>query len=89
MEIICLESDALFDLVDKVVQRMKKVEGLNQDKWISDVEAMRILNIKSKTTLQHLRDEGSVKYSQPMKKVILYDRDSISDYLERHTKNTF
>lgn len=89
MEIICLESGALYSLVEKVVERMKLNEGLSQAKWISDVEAMGILNIKSKTTLQYLRDNGSIKFSQPMKKVILYDRESINEYLEKHAKNTF
>lgn len=89
MEIICLESDALYNLVEKVVERLKLQDGVAQEKWISDVEAMRILNIKSKTTLQHLRDDGSLKYSQPMKKVILYDRESINDYLEKHSKDKF
>ncbi len=89
MEIICLESDALYNLVDKVVERLKLLDGVAQEKWISDVEAMRILNIKSKTTLQHLRDDGSLKYSQPMKKVILYDRESINEYLEKHSKDKF
>ncbi len=89
MEIICLESDALYNLVEKVVERLKLLDGVAQEKWISDVEAMRILNIKSKTTLQHLRDDGSLKYSQPMKKVILYDRESINEYLEKHSKDKF
>lgn len=89
MEVICLESDALYNLIEKVVERMKLVEGVSHDKWISDVEAMRILNIKSKTTLQHLRDNGEIRYSQPMKKVIVYDRDSLMEYLEIHSKGTF
>ena len=58
-------------------------------KWISGEEAMEILTITSKTTLQKLRDQGDIKYSQPMKKLIVYDRQSILDYLEKHSKDTF
>ena len=50
---------------------------------------MQLLNIKSKTTLQKLRDEGKIRFSQPQKKIILYDRDSIDTYLQQHARNTF
>lgn len=44
-----------------------------KDKWISREEAMQKLRITSKTTLQKLRDEGKIRFSQPEKKIILYD----------------
>jgi len=50
---------------------------------------MEILGIKSKGTLQKLRDEGKIRFSQPEKKIILYDRESIDQYLEKHVKNIF
>jgi len=89
MEVICLEDAAFYSLVEQVVQRLKETRGQTQDKWISDDEAMQLLNIKSKTTLQKFRDEGKIRYSQPQKKIILYDRDSISAFLESNVKETF
>lgn len=56
---------------------------------MSPERAMDILNIKSKTTLQKLRDEGSITFTQPQKKIILYDYDSIMKYLDNHTKPSF
>jgi len=50
---------------------------------------MELLGVKSKTTLQKLRDEGSIRFSQPQKKIILYDRDSVMDYLDKHAKDIF
>jgi len=50
---------------------------------------MQLLRITSRTTLQKLRDEGSIRFSQPTRKLILYDRDSILQYLENHAKDTF
>ncbi len=41
------------------------------------------------TTHQKLRDEGSVRFSQPQKKIILYDRDSVMEYLDKHAKDIF
>jgi len=82
IEIICLESEAFFNLIDRVIERVKLSEPKPGDKWISGPEAMRMMRIKSKATLQKMRDEGRIRFSQPEKKIILYDADSIRDYLE-------
>ena len=50
---------------------------------------MKLLGIKSKTTLQKLRDNGDIRFSQPIKKIIRYDRLSIEDYLDKHAQNPF
>lgn len=89
MKVICLEEAAFFELVEQVVTRLKDRNSATLDKWISDEEAMRLLNIKSKTTLQKLRDEGRIRFSQPQKKIILYDRASIETYLENNAKDIF
>ena len=89
MEVICLEEKAFYALVEQVVDRLKQSTDQNEDKWLSDDQAMRLLNVKSKTTLQKLRDEGKIRFTQPQKKIILYDRDSIYAYLDNHAQNTF
>ena len=90
MEVICLQSEAFYELVDTVLERIKKdTQRHTLDKWISDSEAMQMLRITSKTTLAVLRDSGAIRFSQPRKKIILYDRESINQYLEKHAKDTF
>jgi hypothetical protein len=89
MEVICLEDEAFYALVEQVFQRLKEKDKGAEDKWISAEEAMQKLRINSRTTLQKLRDEGKIRFSQPEKKHILYDLDSIYDYLEKHAKSTF
>jgi hypothetical protein len=89
MEVICLQEDAFYSLVDEVVNRLKEQHQINNDKWVSPERAMEILNIKSKTTLQNLRDSGSITFTQPQKKIILYDSDSIMSYLDEHKKEKF
>ena len=89
MEVICLEDSAFYALIEAVVQRIKEKQNIKEDKWISASEAMEKLRIKSKTTLQKLRDEGKIRFSQPEKKIILYDVDSIAEYLEKHAQETF
>lgn len=89
MQVICLQDDAFYALVDEVVSRIKDKLDIKEDKWISPEEAMAKLRIKSKTTLQRLRDEGLIRFTQPDRKYILYDSDSINEYLEKHAKETF
>ena len=89
MEVICFQDEAFYALIDKVVERVLGQQSTKEDKWISGSEAMKKLRIQSKTTLQKLRDEGQIRFSQPERKIILYDSDSINDYLSRHSKSTF
>ena len=89
MQVICLEDKAFYSLVEEVVARLREKHDVGKEKWISDEEAMQLLYVNSKTTLQKLRDEGKIRFSQPQKKIILYDRDSINAYLERNARNTF
>ncbi len=89
MEVICLHDEAFYALVDRVIERIKEKQNNSADKWIGGDEAMKILRITSKTTLQKLRDEGKIRFSQPEKKIILYDLDSINSYLEKHTYGNF
>ncbi len=89
MQVICLEEAAFYELVEQVVARLKDKNGQEKEKWVADKEAMQLLNISSKTTLQKLRDQGKIEFSQPQKKVILYNRQSILDYLDKNARKTF
>lgn len=91
MNVISLTDEALYELASRIVQQMKEKSGTNKqyDKWVDGDEAMRILRITSKTTLQKWRDEGKIRFSQPEKKIILYDSDSLLAFLDKHAKNPF
>ena len=88
MEIICLESNAFYELVEQVTERLM-AQKQEKPKWVSGEEAMTMLKITSKTTLQKLKNEGHIRFSQPMKKLVLYDRDSILSYIEKHSQEPF
>ncbi len=90
MNVICIEEKAFFTLLDGVIKYVgSKMEPVLPNKWMDKKEAMQVLRIKSATTLQKLRDEGRIRFSQPERKHIVYDRDSINDYLEAHVKEPF
>lgn len=89
LNVICLESQAFYELVDQVVDRLKTENNAIQEEWIDTEQAMSLLKISSKTTMQKLRDNGEVRFSQPMKKHILYFKPSLLDYLDKHSHSTF
>lgn len=89
-EVICIETLGFYRLIDQVVDHVEERLGTNrEDRWINGVEAMRLLGINSRTTLQKYRDEGKLRYTQPTRKVILYDRLSILDFLDAKAHDTF
>lgn len=73
MEVICLEDKAFYALIDKIIEHVREKYPLKEDKWISPAEAMKKLRIKSKSTLQKMRNEGLVRFSHPERRIILYD----------------
>ena len=83
-----METDAFYTLIEEVVERLDGSKN-EPDKWISADEAMRLLKITSKSTLQKFRDQGDIRFTQPRKRIILYDRDSINQFLENNAKDTF
>lgn len=89
MNVIHMEEEAFYELIEQVVERIKSKYDAQSDRWIDGQEAMKKLSIKSTTTLQKYRDEGRIRYSQPDKKIILYDRISIEEYLEKNVKDIF
>ena len=44
MEVICLQNEAFYQLIEDVVERIKEKQQRIQDKWVSSQRAMEILN---------------------------------------------
>ena len=88
-DVIHIKSDALRALAEKLYAHICEKYMINGYKYVPTEEAMKMLGISSKATLQKLRDEGKIVYSQHMTKVIMYSVESINEYLDKHAKNTF
>jgi hypothetical protein len=82
MDVICLEDEAFRKLVDTVIKHIEEKDKINVNPWISQEDAMKLLNIKSLTSMQGIRDENKIIFSKPRPKIILYKYDSILKYLE-------
>ena len=84
MKVIRLHKKAFYALLDKALEHIEsQMQQEVPTQWINGEEAMEILQIKSTTSLQKLRDNRDIRFSQPFRKVILYDRDSVYEFLER------
>ena len=88
-QIIQIEKEDFYSLIEEVVNRIREKNDVRHDKWVDASKAMSLLQVSSRTTLQRFRNEGLIKYSQPTKKIILYDRDSIEQFIEDNAKETF
>jgi hypothetical protein len=84
---IIIDEPTFFELLDQLYTRLK---GNNEKtaRWISGDEVMRMLNISSPTTMQKLRDDFSsgIIVSQLSKKLFLYDRESVEQYIANHKR---
>jgi len=90
VQVICLKTPAFYALLDSCVAHIDAKFNLSSaNPWIDSDEAMSLLNISSRGTLQKYRDEGKIRSSKTGNKNILYDRKSILDFLEAHAQNTF
>ncbi|MDW3191255.1 MAG: helix-turn-helix domain-containing protein [Cytophagales bacterium] len=89
MKVILIEEEAFYELIERVVSRIEDKHKKQSQKWLTPKQAMQALGVKSTTTLQRYRDEGKIRYTQPSKKVILYDPKSIEEFLVSNVKNTY
>ena len=86
MKVIVFEEESFYKLIEEVTKKLSKPV---EQKWITEEEASKLLGGRSKSTLQKWRNEGRLKFSQPSKKIILFNRDSIMKFLEDNSHKTF
>jgi hypothetical protein len=84
MEVVVLESKAFHALIEVVVKQLQNQFGSDEE-WLDTEGAMQYLKITSKTTLAKLRESDEIRYSQPMKKHILYYKPSLKEYLDKYS----
>lgn len=89
MEIIVFEKEAYYEMLAEMKQAMKEAvkqaysEAKPDNDWIGPEEAKQLLRIKAKSTLQELRDQGKIEFSQHGR-IIHYSRKSIMDFINKN-----
>ena len=88
MKVIVFEEESYWQHIHEVVKRVKETQK-EEKIWIDEPEAMELLGIKSKSEMWKMRSQGKIRYSQPSRKIIKYDRPSILKFLEDNVKDKF
>ncbi|WP_459211994.1 hypothetical protein [Aquimarina rhabdastrellae] len=89
-KVIVFEEEAFFKMLEEVVSYVSKLKQLQpKPEWISEEELKQLLNIRSKSQIWKLRTENKIVYSQPSKKLILYSRKSVENYINEGIVNDF
>lgn len=86
-QLLLVDKESLRQIIEEM---LANYEAKPQEKiWVNQTVAMEILGLRSKSSMKRLRDENLVIFSQGMKKVILYKRSSLLEYLERNSNKTY
>jgi len=76
-------------LAQRLAELLREKIDIPKEEWISEQEVMTITGIKSKGAIMKLRQQGKVRYVQPFKRIIMYDKNSVFEFLSKHVKETF
>ena len=82
-EHIIIEKPEFQKLLDYTFDYLADKVEHPQPEWLTSDQVMSFLGCRP-STLQRLRNEGEIIFSQISKKHILYQRESILMYLESH-----
>ena len=86
----CLEEVLVIKTFNLLIDsEIPEYRGREKTVWVKKEVAMEMLGITSQTSLQKLRNEGAIEYTTVLPKNILYDRNSINDYLESKRQKRF
>lgn len=85
--IFLTDEDSIYLLAKKITDRLLDEKEVKKE-WLTLIEVKTHLGVKSSTTIQKLRDNGSIRYSKFGRK-ILYDSQSINEYLDKNVNETF
>ena len=86
----CLEEVLVIKTFNLLIDsEIPEYRGREKTVWVKKEVAMEMLGITSQTSLHKLRNEGAIEYTTVLPKNILYDRNSINDYLESKRQKRF
>jgi len=90
MPTTCLEEVLVIKTINLLIDsEIPDYRGREKTVWVRKEVAMEMLGISSPTSLQRLRNEGQIEYTTVLPKNILYDKDSINEYLESKRQKRF
>lgn len=91
MEIIVFQEESYWrmqkELMNLFAETLKRVkmEASQEEEWVTEAEAKKILGYRSKRKWQQLRDGEKIKYSK-YGKIIKYSKKSLYEFINNNIK---
>lgn len=82
------DEETFFQLLDAFYKRVKEENISDGDTFLSETEVMNLLKISSKSTLWSYRSNG-LTYHQIGKRVILYKKSDVIEFINQHKVKGF
>ena len=86
--LLLADEETFFRLADEIVERLEAKRTIIPE-WISEADALKLLHLRSKTSLWKLRTNGAIEYSAISSKHFLYSRSSIENFINAKRQKTF
>jgi hypothetical protein len=86
--ILVIRDDQLQALANLIVTKLQNTSN-NFDRYMTIEEVMKVLNIHSRSTIQDIRNRSEITFFKLNNKNILYDRESVEAYIQRHAIKKF
>lgn len=83
---ICMDEEVYYDLKEGLIVRLMQMHQVDHEPWITAEEAMSLLRISSQTTLKKFCDQGHIRVSKITEKIVLYNRPSILEFIDKNEK---
>lgn len=82
------DQETFFKLLDVFYKRIKEENSLDGEEFLSEIEAMKMLKITSKSTMFSYRANG-LPFHQIGRKVLIYKRSDLEAFINRHRVEGF
>lgn len=79
-----ITEENLYELAELIVDKIKPSTTNPEEQFITKDELKQILNLKSNTSIQRIRDEHLIEFTQIGKRKYLYRLSSVLKYLNNN-----
>ena len=85
VQFICLDADDMEIFVEKIIDKIRKDNGVKEDQQLNSKEACELLKCKEATLVKYWKKEHIAR-AKLSGGHILYDRESIQAFMKKHTQ---
>lgn len=83
MKVITMDEASFYSLIDEVIEYVRNKTQTPQKRFLTKKEALDKLSVCA-TTLQKLRDTQAIRVIRLSPRKLLYDAQSINEYINRN-----